>query len=669
MRILKRISTAIILIALLTVCIPAASIMAQGLTVTRELPAENLSPGETFDVTVSFTAQADDFNSIGFTGTAPDGWEVAVSTEWCTPAATFSNINSAGKAEYVWLATYDAGTEFTVVYRVTVPEDAADGTYNFPDSYPDSFVEYYLAGEGSFISNILGDSTVTVGGTTGDFYTLTVNTVGNGTVTRNPDQETYAQDTLVEVTAVANPGWSFSNWSGDLNSTNSTEYIIMSENKSVTATFTINTYTLRYIAGDNGSISGEDSQTVEHGASGTTVTAVPDSGYHFVNWSDGVTTASRTDTNVTDHITVTAYFAADSVQTYTITATAGENGSISPSGDVVVEEGQSQSFDIIPDPGYQVDDVLVDGVSVGPVTIYTFTNVTETHTIEANFRAITTDTTVTINAPDNARFGSDFTASINIDNVTDLTAATYTVTFDPEVLRLDQVTEGSINSTTIPVGAYNESPDGTLKIVQSLPMSEGISSVSGSGTLAVLHFSVSGVPGGSTQIQLSEGCLANNEANEILATWLGDTVEISKASQTIVFEPISDKQWGDVPFTISATASSGLPVTYTVVSGPATIDGNTVTITGIGTVVIRASQAGNDYYDAAVDVEQSFRVTGEIGDINGDGEINAQDITYLELVIVGLENPTPRADVNGDGKVNALDIVALMMIVLDQDQI
>jgi hypothetical protein len=669
MKILKRLGTAIILIALLAVCLPAASITAQGLTVFRELPAENLSPGEAFEVTVSFTAQADDFNAIGFTGTAPDGWEVAVNTAWCTPAATYSNINSSGKAEYVWLAAYDAGTEFTVGYRVTVPEDATDGTYSFPDSYPDSYVEYYLAGEGPFISNLMGNPSVTVAEDTNDFFTLTVNTTGNGTVNKNPDQGTYAQDALVELTAAADPGWSFSNWSGDLSSNNPSEFIIMTGNKSVTATFTINTYTLTYTAGDNGSISGEISQTVEHGASGTAVTAVPDSGYHFAGWSDGVTTATRTDTNVTDSITVTANFAADSVQTYTITAIAGDNGSISPSGNVEVEEGQSLSFTITPDPGCQVDNVEVDGLSAGPVTIYTFTNVTENHTIEAAFRAITTDAVVTINAPADASFGSDFTASIDIDDVTDLTAANYTVTFDPGVLRLDNVTEGYINSTAIPVGAYNENPTGTLNIVQSLPMSGGISSVSGNGTLAVLHFHVSGDTGMSSQIQLSEGCLADKDASEIPATWLGDTVEISKASQTIIFEPLSDKGLGDAPFTINATVTSGLPVTFTVVSGPATIDGNTVTLTGIGTVVIRASQAGNDYYDAAEDVERSFRVVDRTGDINGDGEINAQDITYLELVIVGLENPTPRTDVNGDGKVNALDIVTLMMIILDQDQI
>jgi hypothetical protein len=67
--------------------------------------------------------------------------------------------------------------------------------------------------------------------------------------------------------------------------------------------------TLTYNAGAGGSISGTTPQTVASGANGSQVTAVPNAGYHFVQWSDGVKTASRTDTNVTANITVTAVFA------------------------------------------------------------------------------------------------------------------------------------------------------------------------------------------------------------------------------------------------------------------------------------------------------------------------------------------------------------------------
>jgi len=75
-------------------------------------------------------------------------------------------------------------------------------------------------------------------------------------------------------------------------------------------------------------------------------------------------------------------------RTFTITATHGANGSIHPVGEVTVTKGEDQAFAIIPDTGYRVADVVVDGCSVGAVTCYIFENVTADHTIYAKFEAI-----------------------------------------------------------------------------------------------------------------------------------------------------------------------------------------------------------------------------------------------------------------------------------------
>jgi len=72
--------------------------------------------------------------------------------------------------------------------------------------------------------------------------------------------------------------------------------------------------------------------------------------------------------------------------TYTIIASAGPNGSISPSGSITVSQGSDKSFTITPDTGYQIDDVLVDESSVGKVSSYTFNNVTQDYTIYATFK-------------------------------------------------------------------------------------------------------------------------------------------------------------------------------------------------------------------------------------------------------------------------------------------
>ena len=70
---------------------------------------------------------------------------------------------------------------------------------------------------------------------------------------------------------------------------------------------------------------------------------------------------------------------------YTIKATAGAGGSISPSGDVSVREGEDQTFTITPDESYAVADVKIDGKSIGAVNSYAFENVGRTHTIEVIF--------------------------------------------------------------------------------------------------------------------------------------------------------------------------------------------------------------------------------------------------------------------------------------------
>ena len=83
-------------------------------------------------------------------------------------------------------------------------------------------------------------------------------------------------------------------------------------------------------------------------------------------------------------------FTQSGVSSYTITASAGTGGSISPSGSVSVTSGSSQAFTITANAGYTVSNITVDGASVGAVNSYTFTNVTATHTIAATFTRVTT---------------------------------------------------------------------------------------------------------------------------------------------------------------------------------------------------------------------------------------------------------------------------------------
>jgi len=73
---------------------------------------------------------------------------------------------------------------------------------------------------------------------------------------------------------------------------------------------------------------------------------------------------------------------------YTIMASAGLHGQIEPSGSVRVQSGADQTFQITPDAGYRIQDVKVDGVSIGALPTYTFDSVTANHSIEATFEKI-----------------------------------------------------------------------------------------------------------------------------------------------------------------------------------------------------------------------------------------------------------------------------------------
>jgi trimeric autotransporter adhesin len=97
--------------------------------------------------------------------------------------------------------------------------------------------------------------------------------------------------------------------------------------------------------------------------------------------------------------------------------------------------------------------------------------------------------------------------------------------------------------------------------------------------------------------------------NYAFTTFTNGTLTVGQTSQALTFGALANKTYGAAAFAVSATATSGLAPSYSIVSGPATISGSTVTITGAGTVVVRASQAGDGSHTAAPPVDQSFTVT------------------------------------------------------------
>ena len=199
--------------------------------------------------------------------------------------------------------------------------------------------------------------------------TTTVNYGATPTYTITPNTGYHVVDVQVNSTSVgAVTGYTFP---------------AVTTNKTISATFAINQYTINATAGPNGSIT-PGNTTVNYGGS-QLFTITPNTGYHIAsvlvdNVSNG-TVSSYNFTNVVANHTISATFA---INTYSLNATAGSNGSITP-GNTTVNYGGSQMFTITPNTGYHVANVLVDNVSNGTVSSYNFTNVAANHTIAATF--------------------------------------------------------------------------------------------------------------------------------------------------------------------------------------------------------------------------------------------------------------------------------------------
>jgi hypothetical protein len=230
-------------------------------------------------------------------------------------------------------------------------------------------------------------------------------------------------------------------------------------------------YTITSSAGANGNVSPLGVVNVVSGGS-QTFNITPAANYHIasvlVDGNSVGTPASYTFNGVTANHTISASFAID---TRTITSSAGANGSISPSGAVVVNYGSNQGFTITSNANAHIADVQVDSVSQGAIASYTFNNVTVNHTIAASFALNTISIT---SAPGTAGAGNPSnimvtlngpTQGINVNTAANGTGCTLTGTtsFPASTSMTIPVTFAASNppanhNCTVTVSA---SPDGT----------------------------------------------------------------------------------------------------------------------------------------------------------------------------------------------------------------
>ena len=244
----------------------------------------------------------------------------------------------------------------------------------------------------SFAINTYGiNATAEAGGSISPNGTTSIPHGGNQVYTVTPDEGYLIQSVTIDSApaTVANPAAPFTH-----------TFSNVTEAHAISATFAKKTYKVTFTdVPADGSLSPNTEQTVEHG-SNLEITATPDSGFNTVwvkaNGNILPNTGNLyTLANIQGPQAITAEFAR---KMHIITASAGEGGSISPSGDVNVGENLNEVFTITPATGYEIADVTIDGVSAGKLTSHTFTGVSAGHTIAASFTC-TEKTALLSNAP------------------------------------------------------------------------------------------------------------------------------------------------------------------------------------------------------------------------------------------------------------------------------
>ncbi len=182
-------------------------------------------------------------------------------------------------------------------------------------------------------------------------YTLSLTTVGSGSVSKNPDQPSYHYGDTVSLSATNSvSGWSFSGWTGGVTSSSNPLTVIINSSISIAATFTQNTYSVTYSAlpALGGTVTANSTGPYQYN-DGVILTETPNSGYSFSSWSgDGSGTGTTLTLTVTKNMAVTAIF----TQTYQVAFQQSDGGTSSPSGTQTYTAGQQVPIAAVANSGY-----------------------------------------------------------------------------------------------------------------------------------------------------------------------------------------------------------------------------------------------------------------------------------------------------------------------------
>ncbi len=274
---------------------------------------------------------------VTLTPTADPGWTFG---SWSGDASGTDNplaYTVVGDTNITAAFTQDEYTlTITPIGSGTVSIDPIQATHHYGDVVtltPTSDPGWTFAGWGGdangsedpLIYTIIGNTTITATFTL-DEYSLTVTSLGSGTVYVDPVQASYHYGDLVTLTPTANPGWTFSGWSGDASGfENPLTYTIVG-NTNITATFTQDEYILTVTPIGSGTVSIDPFQATYHYGDVVTLTPTADPGWTFTSWTGDATGSDNPLTYmVVGNTTIIATFSQDE---YTLTVTPIGSGMV-----------------------------------------------------------------------------------------------------------------------------------------------------------------------------------------------------------------------------------------------------------------------------------------------------------------------------------------------------